>query len=936
MRPLKLVISAFGPYADRVELPMDALGTSGLYLITGDTGAGKTTIFDAITFALYGEASGDNREPSMLRSKYARPGAPTEVELLFLHAGKEYLVKRNPEYIRPAKRGGGMTRELAGAQFFFPDGRILTKGKEVDDAIVELLGIDRNQFSQIAMIAQGDFMKLLLADTTERQKIFRELFQTKYYQTLQFEMKDQARTLYGQCQDIKNSVKQYISGILCDEDDTLSIEVEEALAGKKTGEDIVALLKKLLLQDREAETEMNEELSVLERELAKVNSRIGKAEEYEKINASLKAARWREQELDDKLHLLKEKFDEENRKLPQQEEIGKQITLAERELSEYDNLDRLKKEIGELEKKIAEDLTEQHKKRQSLEEKKRCLDEMKKERISLADAGVRKEKVLQQKNEKEELQKKLTLLQNEVGEYRKLCGTMEEKQEEYKRLREKADAAQAVYSEMNRAFLDAQAGILASSLEENVPCPVCGSTSHPNPALLREEAPTEKELERAKQDNDAASGKVTAASADAGKIKGSIEEKETQIIRQIKVSLGEAYGVEGFQTTDQEADRITRAEERVIDLLPLIKTEIKELGRQITEEEQKEKRKEELELQIPKEEELLKQLEAQLGELKETMTSFETRKTALSEQVSALAANLQFSNKTEAEKNKDDLTKNLKQLQEAYQEAAEGYQACNEEINALKGTAKALREQLEKSEKIDKPKEMDTKEELLRKQRALTQKQKNVHTRLTTNENILRNISIQAKELETLEKRYSWLNALSLTVNGNLNGKEKIMLETYIQTTYFDRIIRRANLRFMIMSKGQYELRRLEEAGNNKSKSGLELGIIDHYNGTDRSVKTLSGGEAFLASLSLALGLSDEVQSSAGGIQIDTLFVDEGFGSLDSEALQQAYAALVSLTDGNRLVGIISHVNELKEKIDRQILVIKEKSGGSRAIGQFE
>lgn len=922
MRPLKLVISAFGPYAGRVELPMDALGTSGLYLITGDTGAGKTTIFDAITFALYGEASGDNREPSMLRSKYAKPETPTEVELLFAHAEKEYLVKRNPEYMRPVKRGEGMTKEAAGAQLFFPDGRILAKVKEVDDAIVELLGIDRKQFSQIAMIAQGDFMKLLLADTTERQKIFRELFQTKYYQTLQFQMKEQARTVYGQCQDIKNSVKQYISGILCDEDDPLSIEAGEAMAGKKTGEDIVALLKKLLLQDREAEIEMNEELSVLERELAKVNSYIGKAEEYEKINDSLEAAKQREQELDDKLRLLKEKFEEENKKLPQQEEFRKRITLAEKEFSEYDNLDRLKKEIRKLDGTISDGQIKQQKKRQDLEELQERLDEMKKEQASLAGVGVQKEKILQQKNEKEELQQKLALLQNEIGEYRKLCAAMEEKQEVYKRLREKAEAAQAVYSEMNRAFLDAQAGILAFSLEENVPCPVCGSVSHPNPAKLLQEAPTERALEQAKQDHEAAAGEVNTASADAGKIKGSIEEKETQIIRQIKISLREAGGID-------------EAEERVIDLLPLIQTEIAELKKQITEEENKEKRKEKLDIQIPKEEEFLKQLETQLGQLKETMTSLETRKAALSEQISDLAANLRFADKREAEKNRDGLIKDLKQLQEAHKEAAEGYQVCNEEMNALKGTVEALREQLEKSEKIDKQKETDAQKELLEKQKELMERQKNVHTRLTTNENILRNIRKQAKELETLETHYRWLNTLSLTVNGNLNGKEKIMLETYVQTTYFDRIIRRANLRFMIMSKGQYELKRLEEAENNKSQSGLELGIIDHYNGTRRSVKTLSGGEAFLASLSLALGLSDEVQSSAGGIRIDTMFVDEGFGSLDSEALQQAYAALVSLTDGNRLVGIISHVNELKEKIDRQILVVKEKSGGSRAIGQF-
>ena len=205
MRPLKLVISAFGPYADRMELDMDSLGSSGLYLIAGDTGAGKTTIFDAITFALYGEASGESREPSMLRSEYAQPDTPTEVEMVFSHAGKEYTIKRNPEYMRPAKRGSGMTKALANAELLYPDQRVLTKKREVDAAIVEILGIDRNQFSQIAMLAQGDFRKLLLAGTAERQKIFRELFQTRYYQILQLRIKDHAKELHAQCQEARNT-----------------------------------------------------------------------------------------------------------------------------------------------------------------------------------------------------------------------------------------------------------------------------------------------------------------------------------------------------------------------------------------------------------------------------------------------------------------------------------------------------------------------------------------------------------------------------------------------------------------------------------------------------------------------------------------------------------------------------------------------------------
>lgn len=243
----------------------------------------------------------------------------------------------------------------------------------------------------------------------------------------------------------------------------------------------------------------------------------------------------------------------------------------------------------------------------------------------------------------------------------------------------------------------------------------------------------------------------------------------------------------------------------------------------------------------------------------------------------------------------------------------------------------ALTAQLKDAEEIDVDTEKKRQTELTTEKADLTKAITVISSRLDRNGEALKNIRKGSGRLTEVETKWTWVKALSNTANGNIGGKEKIMLETYVQMTYFDRILARANTRFMIMSGGQYELKRRIEAENNRSQSGLELDVIDHYNGTERSVKTLSGGESFKASLSLALGLSDEIQSSAGGIRLDTMFVDEGFGSLDDESLQQAMRALYGLTEGNRLVGIISHVSELKEKIDKQIVVTKEKSGGSRA-----
>ena len=277
MRPIKLKISAFGPYAGVTEFDFDKLGTGGLYLITGDTGAGKTTIFDAITYALYGEPSGNNREVSMLRSKYADDATPTEVELVFSYYGKEYTVKRNPEQWRVHKKDEKPKKQLSGAEFIYPDGKVVTKIRDVDQAVKSVIGIDRNQFCQIAMIAQGDFLKLLLAPTKERMEIFRQIFKTERYSNLQDRLKRESGVLADECTGIKRSISQYINGIVCDEDSVSSIEVEKAKKGSLTTEDTIALIEKLLSDDEEKEMKLAEEKNSLQIELDNVKARITKA-----------------------------------------------------------------------------------------------------------------------------------------------------------------------------------------------------------------------------------------------------------------------------------------------------------------------------------------------------------------------------------------------------------------------------------------------------------------------------------------------------------------------------------------------------------------------------------------------------------------------------------------------------------------------------------
>ena len=291
MRPLKLTLSAFGPYAGKTVLELDRLGTGGLYLITGDTGAGKTTIFDAITYALYGEASGDNREVSMFRSKYAEAGTPTEVELVFSYAGKEYKVTRNPEYNRPKTRGEGFTTQKADATLEYPDGRVLTKVKEVNEAIEKILGINRSQFSQIAMIAQGDFLKLLLASTEERKAIFRQIFKTDLYRNLQEKLKDESGELNKQREAAKGSIRQYIDGIVCDEDDVLSIEVKKAKGGVLPIGEIISLIEDVLRKDGESFAALKRSIEDADKELESINRNLGEIRAREEVEQALKQTR---------------------------------------------------------------------------------------------------------------------------------------------------------------------------------------------------------------------------------------------------------------------------------------------------------------------------------------------------------------------------------------------------------------------------------------------------------------------------------------------------------------------------------------------------------------------------------------------------------------------------------------------------------------------
>lgn len=913
MRPLNLKVSAFGPYAGHTDIPMSELGEQGLYLITGDTGAGKTTIFDAICFALYGEPSGDTREKSMLRSMYAAPETPTEVELVFSHAGKEYTIKRNPEYMRPKKSGDGYTKELSNAQLQMPDGRVITKEKDVTKAVEELLGINRDQLSQIAMLAQGDFRKLLFASTNERMSIFREIFKTQNYLTLQNHLDDRQKALYGEVSDGKKSVAQYVKGIQVDKDNVLSLEVDKAMSGDMLTEDVLELLDKLISEDELLVAQIEGNRLRLDAKIEKNNKQLGAENTLRNAKKAIKTARERLEEEEPKAKKLEEDVKEAKEKLKEKEILEKEAHKIEVELHNYDILDDLIEEIEESNNSYTDlnnDLEEAMKKRAEESEE---LNNTKIEKEKYKDVGANIERIKGDIEKIEKDENDVKELSISLKEYTIGMEELEEHQKEYKILSDTFNRLNAIYEAKDQAFRDGQAGILADRLEEGEKCPVCGSTTHPMLAQLSEDVPTEQELKQSKKD--------------AEKARKDRDDKAQIISGEKTVLETRAIELEKKGKKLIDIQNIPESFKKIDEVLKNIESIKGQAKKALDEENKKAKKKEELEERIPKLEEDIEKLGKDIEDWKGDCSAIKSSITEKEKRLKSIKAGLEFENKDKALEVKERLTNEAKTIQGVYDKAEGAYKIQKETVSTLKTSITENQKTIDSSV-VEAAKSYDPLE-LREEMDSVIEEGKIVARRLNNNKDTRTHIMKKSDSITIVEKELEWVQALSNTANGKLKGKDKVMLETYIQTTYFDRIINKANLRLLTMSDGQYELTRMKEAEKKKGQSGLDLCVIDHNNGSQRNVKSLSGGESFMASLSLALGLSDEVQSSAGGIQIDTMFVDEGFGSLDTETLELVYKALAGLTEGNRLVGIISHVTDLKERIDKQIVVTKSKSGGS-------
>lgn len=916
MRPLRLTMSAFGPYAGETVVDMASLGASGLYLITGDTGAGKTTLFDAIAFALYGEASGDERSAPMLRSLYADPAADTYVELTFALGGQTYTVRRNPGYERPKRRGQGVTLQKPEATLVYPGGRVTDSYAGVTEEIEALIGLTREQFARIGMIAQGDFRKILTAGTGERREILRRIFHTERYDALQRRLADEVSGLRRKKEEAEKAVLQDARLLLAppDRQDELDA-LREAFTRVP---EAAALAREALTQDREADAALSAELAQAQRERAKLGERIGRAEQLARAREELAKTEANISEAEPRCVKLAEEERLAREKEPQARALTERAGAMEAQRAQYARLDELAAQAG-----------------RAQEEAKACADRLQKQDGDLKELRERIEKAKRLVEGLGEAQaRELTARHSAqlAAERTKRMGGLAEENDRLGALRAQSERAgkraqaafaakeraQAAYAQAESGFYAAQAGHLATGLVPGAPCPVCGSREHPAPARLSGDTVTQAQLDALRKARASAEEASAAASADASAASAELSAQE----RAVRALAEEAFGVYQPDSLGARARREQSAaqdeQREALALAEKLAAKIKGL--------------ENTKRLIPQKETEAQRLTEDARRTGERRAALEAEAREAQSQQKKLREALPFESAAEMDVQRAKLIAARDALLIEIERSERSAQNARQELAALRARREALAAQVkDASEQEDLPALRVQDEALAQRASELTDRGRALHARIETNAGALARIDRGMGEAGAIFGRYRTALALCETANGQLSGRGKVTLETFVQMMYFDSVLARANGRLLRMTQGQYELRRRKRGLSQRSQTGLDMDVIDHVNGSARDVRTLSGGESFMASLALALGLSDEIQAAAGGVKLDALFVDEGFGSLDALSLAQAVDMLASLTQGNRLVGVISHVEELSRRIDRKIVVTKDRGGASHA-----
>ena len=927
MKPLKLTMSAFGSYAGKNVI--DFTGQQqGIFLITGDTGAGKTTIFDAITYALYNQTSGGERNGNMMRSQYAKPETETYVELEFLYRGQTYCVRRNPDYKITKTLKNGKIREQKvphSVELTLPDGTVFPEKKNATDAkIIEILGLTADQFSQIVMIAQGDFLKLLYTKSDERKMIFSKLFRTDIYWKIQENLRRKSMEMDERIQENDRAFEQEKSRII-------PLPESEELP-----------LDELVERLRERLKDALKEQNLRRANVEELNKKITKYEEINKLFVSLEKIRQTGKELEARQVESKERRQQIENAL----KADKVLVAEQQNLRQQQAVEQSVQAIAKMEETLTNDQemfeTLKTQLQEAEAEQKREAADIQKKMLALEQSFPSYEALQNARSEEQQAKKVWEDLgkTSEESFHKKEAGiaALKEQQKRQEQVVEQtkknweqtslsASESAKHYEHMYEAFLKEQAGILAENLSAGCPCPVCGSTVHPDPAKLSDHAVTELEVEQAKKTRAAAEEKRDLAYAafeaektEKQKLAQAVEKEEADFV------LAQTIAKQQRKEAEQNYVSLQKIAEQIRE--KLVYPSLAEAKKQYA---AMQKALEAAEQEIAKKRQKVSELAEAMNTLKgQKLAEEENQKTA----------------KKLAVKTEKEYAKLLKKSGFVSEETY--HLAILPERSRLKlereekeYESQCLRQQSEQKlleKQVSGKTYTDTtelNEQLKAEKQALKEAEKTymeLHTAYENDRSVLQNCAVYLEKGKKLESEDQIIKSLSKTANGRLSGSAKIDFETYIQRQYFKQIIHEANKRLLTMSNHQFILKLKEEANTGrKTNEGLDLSVYSLVTDSERDVKTLSGGESFLAALAMALGLSDIVERSAGAIHPDMMFIDEGFGSLDAQSRQQAIEVLAELAGDSRMVGIISHVTELKEQIDRK-LVVSRTDKGSRAV----
>ena len=927
MKPLKLTMSAFGSYAGKNVI--DFTGQQqGIFLITGDTGAGKTTIFDAITYALYNQTSGGERNGNMMRSQYARPETETYVELEFLYRGQTYRVRRNPDYKITKTLKNGKIREQKvphSVELTLPDGTVFPEKKNATDAkIIEILGLTADQFSQIVMIAQGDFLKLLYTKSDERKMIFSKLFRTDIYWKIQENLRRKSMEMDERIQENDRAFEQEKSRIIpLPESEELPLD---------------ELVERLRERLKDAVKEQNLRRANVE----ELNKKITKYEEINKLFVSLEKIRQTGKELEARQAESKER----RQQIENARKADKVLVAEQQNLRQQQEVEQSAQAIAKMTETLANDQemfeTLKTQPQEAEAKQKREAADIQKKMLALEQSFPSYEALQNARSEEQQAKKVWEDLgkTSEESFHKKEAGiaALKEQQKQQEQVVEQtkknweqtslsASESAKHYEHMYEAFLKEQAGILAENLSAGCPCPVCGSTVHPDPAKLSDHAVTELEVEQAKKTRAAAEEKRDMAYA-AFEAEKTEKQKLAQAVEKEEADFVLAQTIAKQQRKEAEQNYVS----------------LQKIAEQIREK-----------LVYPSLAEAKKQYAAMQKALEAAEQEIERKRQKVSELAEAM--NTLKGQKLAEEENQKTAKKLAAKTEKEYAKLLEKSGFVSEETYHLAILPERSRSKLEREEKEYESQclRQQSEQKLLEKQvsgktytdttelnerlkvekQALKEAEKTymeLHTAYENDRSVLQNCAVYLEKGKKLESEDQVIKSLSKTANGRLSGSAKIDFETYIQRQYFKQIIHEANKRLLTMSNHQFILKLKEEANTGrKTNEGLDLSVYSLVTDSERDVKTLSGGESFLAALAMALGLSDIVERSAGAIHPDMMFIDEGFGSLDAQSRQQAIEVLGELAGDSRMVGIISHVTELKEQIDRK-LVVNRTDNGSRAV----